>query len=195
MAEDLADLLYGPVLADRACGECTVCCTPLIDTPELKKAEGERCPNCTRAGCGVYETRPGICRTYNCGWKRIASMPPETRPDRLGVMFSLERVAAPRNVFEHLFYVAVAVDDPRALEKPLVRDALAMLAEGLLPVWGVWRGTKTLVHPHPDFAEAIMNPAPHPDRALVKKGRDWLERYAPFIRLGGGDPTKLTYGP
>jgi hypothetical protein len=195
MTDVLADLLYGPVIEDRPCGECTVCCVvPLIDTPELKKAEGEACPNCAGGGCAIYTDRPQVCRTFNCAWKRIPSLPPETRPDKLGVMFTLESNLPPRNVFEHIFYVGVAVSDPRALETSLARDVLAMLSQGVLPVWVHWQGMKTLVHPNPDQADAILNPAPQRDRALVQWGRAWLERYAPFARQGAGEHTKLPDG-
>jgi hypothetical protein len=195
MANTLNDLVFGPALDDRACGDCIACCLlPAIDTPELKKPERQLCPHCTGKGCGVYDARPAVCRTFNCAWKRIASMPPETRPDRLGVMFTLERHLPARNVFEHLYVAAVAVADPRALQNRLARDALHMFCEGVLPVFVSWEGTKTLVHPEPALADAIMNPAPQRDRALVKSGRAWLKRYAPFARLGGGEETRLPRG-
>ena len=195
MSESLADIMFGPAQSDRPCGECAVCCTaPRIDTPEFKKPEGELCPNCTGAGCAIYETRPPVCRTFNCAWKRIATMPPETRPDRLGVMFTLERHLPARNLFEHLYFVAVAVSDPKSLETPLVRDALFMFASGVLPVFVSCDGVKTLTHPEPALAEAIANPAPQRDRALVKTGRAWLKAYAPFARLSAGDDAKLPQG-
>ena len=195
MSDTLADLMFGPAHDDRPCGDCIACCVVTnIDTPELKKAEGEVCPNCVGGGCAIYDARPSVCRTFNCAWKRIASMPLQTRPDRLGVMFTLERRLPPRNVFEHLYFVGVATGDPAALESPLARDALVMLAENVLPVFISADGIKTLVHPEPRLADAIMNPAPQRDRALVKQGRAWLKRYAPFARVGGGDQTKLPYG-
>jgi hypothetical protein len=195
MADTLNDLIFGPALDDRACGDCVACCVlPDIDTPQLKKPEGQVCVHCTGQGCGIYETRPEVCRSFNCAWKRIASMPPETRPDRLGVMFTLERHLPPRNVFEHLYIAAVAVSEPAALQSRAARDALHMFAEGVLPVFASWAGTKTLIHPEPVQAEAIMNPAPQRDRALVKQGRAWLKRYAPFARAGGGEHTTLPDG-
>jgi len=195
MSDPIADLMFGPAQGDRPCGDCVACCiAPLIDTPELHKPEGQVCPNCTGGGCAIYDARPGVCRTFNCAWKRIPTMPIETRPDRLGVMFTLERTLPPGNVFEHLFYVGVAVSDPAALESPLCRDVLAMLSEGVLPVWVFWKGLKTLVYPNADRADAILNPDRHPDPALVADGRRWLERYAPFARLGAGEHTKLPDG-
>jgi hypothetical protein len=195
MSDTLADLLFGPSHDDRPCGDCIACCVvPLIDTPELKKPEGQVCPNCSGKGCAIYASRPDVCRTFNCAWKRIPSMPPETRPDRLGVMFTLERQLPPRNVFEHLYFVGVATGDPHALESPMAQDVVRMLSEGALPVFVSAGGTKTLVHPDPNLADAIMNPAPQRDRALVKRGRDWLKRYAPFARAGAGEHTRLPYG-
>jgi hypothetical protein len=195
MSDTLADILFGPPQDDRPCGDCIACCVvPLIDTPELKKPEGEVCPNCSGKGCAIYDSRPEVCRTFNCAWKRIPSMPPETRPDKLGVMFTLERHLPPRNVFEHLYFVGVATGDPRALDSPMTQDVVRMLSEGALPVFVSVAGTKTLVHPEPSLADAIMNPAPQRDRTLVKRGRDWLKRYAPFARAGAGAHAKLPYG-
>ena len=195
MSDTLADVMFGPSRDDRSCGDCTACCVvTLIDTPELQKPEGQVCTNCTGSGCAVYDSRPGVCRTFNCAWKRIPSMPPETRPDKLGVMFTLERHLPPRNVFEHLYFVGVATGDPRALESPMAKDVILMLSEAALPVFVSHAGMKTLVHPEPHLADAIMNPAPQRDRTLVKRGRDWLKRYAPFARTGAGEQTKLPYG-
>ncbi len=195
MSDTLADLMFGPSHDDRSCGDCIACCVvTLIDAPELKKPEGKVCPNCSGAGCAIYDSRPSVCRTFNCAWKRIASMPPETRPDRLGVMFTLERHLPPRNVFEHLYFVGVAVGDARALESQATKDVVAMLSQGTLPVFVSTGGIKTLIHPDPNLADAIMNPAPQRDRSLVRRGRDWLKRYAPFARAGAGEHAKLPYG-
>ena len=52
MSDTLADLMFGPSHDDRPCGECIACCVlPKIDTPELRKPEGQVCPNCTGSGC------------------------------------------------------------------------------------------------------------------------------------------------
>lgn len=195
MSDTLADLMFGLSHDDRPCGDCIACCVVAkIDTPELQKPEGVVCSKCSGKACTIYDHRPEVCRTFNCAWKRIPSMPIETRPERLRVMFTIERHLPPRNVFEHLYFVGVALDDPRALESPMTKDVVAMLSEGVLPVFVSAGGIKTLVHPEPVLADAILNPAPQRDRALVKRGRDWLKRYAQFARLGAGEHTKLPYG-
>jgi len=71
----------------RECGFCTVCCYAThVDTPEFKKAQGEVCKHCTGRGCGIYETRPPICRTFHCGWRYTAALGDDWRPDRSGVL-------------------------------------------------------------------------------------------------------------
>jgi|SRR6185312_4095318 len=195
MSQTFYDLMFGPPLADRSCGDCIACCvTPLIDTPELKKPEGVVCPNCTGRGCAIYDRRPTVCREYNCGWKRIASMPAETRPDRSGIMITVESHLPPRNLFEHLFLVAVVTKDPLDLETPLARDMVDMLSQNVLPVFVFWNMTRHLAHPNPELADAILNPGQQTDRALVRQGRAWLERYAPFARAAAGEHANLPYG-
>jgi hypothetical protein len=187
--------MFGPSLDDRPCGECTACCVvPVIDTPELKKAAGVACPNCVGEGCAIYASRPTVCRDYNCGWKRIPSLPIETRPDRSGVMITVESHLPPRNLFEHLFLVAVLTKDVRDLETPLARDLIDMLSQNVLPVFVFWNMTRHLVHPNPELADAIVNPERQTDQNLVRQGRAWLERYAAFARAGAGEHTNLPFG-
>ena len=73
-------------LAKRQCGPCTACCTELqIEAPELHKKAGTRCPHLT-TGCGIYETRPGVCREFLCGWRLFAELSDDWRPDISGVL-------------------------------------------------------------------------------------------------------------
>jgi hypothetical protein len=75
------------LVAGRACGACTVCCTvPTINKPEIQKVSGATCRHCTAAGCGIYETRPPICRSYYCAWRTVDIFDDSWRPDRSGVM-------------------------------------------------------------------------------------------------------------
>ena len=72
----------------RECGGCTVCCTELhIDAPELKKLAGVRCPNLRDdCKCEIYATRPGTCRGFECGWRVMAALGDDWRPDRSGIV-------------------------------------------------------------------------------------------------------------
>jgi hypothetical protein len=71
----------------RKCGLCSACCT-LLRVDELEKPAGVPCPKLRRGGkCGIYETRPGICRGYMCAWL-TGFAPREDRPDRVGYVAS-----------------------------------------------------------------------------------------------------------
>jgi hypothetical protein len=75
------------LVAGRECGACTVCCTvPTINKPEIQKVSGATCRHCTAAGCGIYETRPPVCRGYYCAWRTVDIFDESWRPDRSGVM-------------------------------------------------------------------------------------------------------------
>lgn len=74
-------------LNKRACGSCTACCIELkILAPELKKKARLPCPHLSPKGCGIYETRPGVCRQFLCGWRLFEDMDDAWRPDLSGVL-------------------------------------------------------------------------------------------------------------
>ncbi len=75
----------------RDCGGCTVCCSVLlIDKPEIQKLPGAACRHCGTGGCGIYETRPPVCRSYYCAWRTVDIFSEEWRPDRSGVFTMVE---------------------------------------------------------------------------------------------------------
>ncbi len=186
------DILFGETREDRPCGDCIACCQVLnIDEPELVKPQGTLCPNCTGTGCSIYETRPQVCRGWNCAWKRIPSMPPETRPDAMGVLFTVDRHLPPRNPFENLYIIAVAQEREEDLSSRDTQDVINMFKAAALPIFVQWQGMKTLVHPEPVLADAIMNPEGIKDWRLREQARQWLERYEPFARAGADDQVLL----
>jgi hypothetical protein len=76
------------------CGSCTACCR-VFSIPELKKPAGQWCQHCTIGKeCRVYESRPQMCRDFECLWLQSQSQddrvkfPPELRPDKCKVVFS-----------------------------------------------------------------------------------------------------------
>jgi hypothetical protein len=80
------------IVPDRECGSCTACCNDLaIVEPEMAKLPGVPCKHCIPgAGCAIYETRLRVCREYHCGWRSRPYMDESWRPDRSGVLITLE---------------------------------------------------------------------------------------------------------
>jgi hypothetical protein len=57
---------------------------------DLSKPPGVRCEHMAVGGCGRYDTRPGVCREYECLWLRMPdTVPGDLRPDLCGVLLSL----------------------------------------------------------------------------------------------------------
>jgi len=79
------------LIPGRDCGSCTVCCVfPSINKPEIQKMSGARCRHCTGGGCGIYETRPPVCRGFYCAWRTVDIFSADWRPDRSGVLAYVE---------------------------------------------------------------------------------------------------------
>jgi len=71
-------------LSLRSCGDCTVCCE-VLEIPTLKKPIKTLCPNVCNKGCGIYDTRPQECRTFQCLWSEGITGSGQ-RPDKSGIM-------------------------------------------------------------------------------------------------------------
>lgn len=75
----------------RACGTCAACCIgPPIHDRELQKEAYVPCTHLAEKGCGIYRDRPRACRVWDCAWLR-GWVPAEFRPDRVGIIVSVER--------------------------------------------------------------------------------------------------------
>lgn len=71
----------------RECGDCKVCCiVSPIDEAEMQKRSNSMCRHRLTGGCGIYETRPTVCSLYFCGWRRLAFLDDDWRPDKSGVL-------------------------------------------------------------------------------------------------------------
>jgi hypothetical protein len=76
----------GPALG-RECGTCDACCVVFeIQVPSIAKPPGVPCRNLTKGGCAIYESRPDMCRKWLCGWRLIAGLPDNWRPDASGIL-------------------------------------------------------------------------------------------------------------
>ncbi len=177
---DLETLLLGPVLAERDCGECTACCTVLtVNTPEFAKPAGVACVNLTAAGCGIHATRPRICRTWFCAWRRVANMPDEARPDRSGLLVSLTFVHKPQNCFEGVSITVRALDGSDAIASGMAATVLDSVCDQLVPVWFSDGADKMLMHPEDAVARLVLSGAPAP-ADVREEVTAWREQYGLF---------------
>lgn len=177
---DLETILIGPVVAGRTCGNCTVCCTVLkVDAPDFKKPAGTPCAYLDSHGCGIHAARPGICRTWFCAWRRVAGMPDEARPDRSGLLVSLNFVREPQNCFEGVSINIRALAGSDAIAQGMAALVLDSLCDRLVPVWFSKGSKKMLMHPENDVAALVIsgNPA---SAYLQDEVMAWRERYGIF---------------
>lgn len=76
------------LVQNRTCGECSACCTNLkIDDGNFKKSADVRCPHLiSSVGCGIYQTRPAVCKAWYCAWRFMGQLGDEWRPDHSGII-------------------------------------------------------------------------------------------------------------
>ena len=79
------------LVAGRDCSNCTLCCK-VMGVQELAKPAGTWCTHCApRSGCTIYETRPGGCREFFCGWRRDPAVPEWFRPNVAKIVLVVEQ--------------------------------------------------------------------------------------------------------
>ena len=161
----------------RECGGCIACCK-VFQIPEIKKPRYTLCPHCTGSGCGIYDTRPQDCRTFYCLWRRIEAMPDLARPDKLGIVFSVEMYRRPRMPFEKMYIIGRAIEDRAAFDTPAGRAAVNMfIEEGSLPVFIAYEHERKMVYPNKEFSEAILDPLHTTHVSLVPAALEWRKQY------------------
>ena len=75
----------------RPCGDCTACCTWLKGSAYgYEFGGGKSCKFLCESGCSVHKARPKVCEGYFCAWSQEL-LPEEMRPDKCGVLASVER--------------------------------------------------------------------------------------------------------
>lgn len=106
----------------KSCSECSLCCK-VLEITEFAKPPGKLCEHChASGGCGVYATRPKVCRDYECLWKGDRSLSSRLRPDRVGTILMEDPDSDE--------YRAVCdPEDPLAWLTPLVFKHLVFMAK------------------------------------------------------------------
>ncbi len=122
--------------SNRSCGACTVCCTALaIETPELRKRPGIVCRHAAPSGCGIYESRYPICRSYFCGWFGLPQLGEDWRPDRSGILLSPRRDGIPDTYEFREGIEFLILGGEAAIRWPAFLDFLAQLLRGRTPAF------------------------------------------------------------
>lgn len=126
-----------PLVSGRECGECSVCCEALtINSRELKKPADTMCVHCIHPrGCGIYASRPSVCREWYCGWRKFEFLNDSWRPDRSGILIELVQDGLPWN-YKHRTGVKFSIlgQMQTVLSEPFVR-CVADLIESGAPVF------------------------------------------------------------
>ncbi|HMN37221.1 MAG TPA: YkgJ family cysteine cluster protein [Hyphomicrobium sp.] len=82
--------LQAELVAGRSCEGCTMCCK-LLSIEVLDKPRGIWCPHCDKKkGCTIYEDRPIACRTFYCGYRRIAGLDERWKPSHAKFLVNYE---------------------------------------------------------------------------------------------------------
>lgn len=81
-----------PLVPDRSCGSCNVCCVALtIKEPGLHKLPGYPCRHSQPDHrCGIYADRPPTCSNFYCGWRHLKWVRESLKPDRSDVLVLLQ---------------------------------------------------------------------------------------------------------
>lgn len=177
---DLETMLLGPVVPARDCGDCTACCTYLtVNSPDFAKPAGIACSHLSNGGCGIHPVRPHICRTWFCAWRRRADLPDAARPDRSGLLISLNFVHRPQNCLEAVSINIRMLPGSDAIRNGMAAAILDRLCTALVPVWFSDGKEKMLMHPAADVACHLLSDTA-PPASLAPEVAAWRERYALF---------------
>jgi len=123
------------------CGGCTLCCK-VMGVPSIAKPANQWCRHCrTGAGCGIYETRPGECRNFICGYLSLPALPEEWKP-------AVSRLVIDTQTAQGTMFVYVDQSRPDAWRRQPYYGTLQSFARGALPNRGrvvVRIGTRSIV--------------------------------------------------
>lgn len=110
-------------------------------------------------------------------------MPEEARPDRSGLLVSLNFVREPQNCFEGVSINVRALVGSNAIENGMAAAVLDSLCDQLIPVWFSDGSTKMLMHPDNEVARLVISGDPAPAH-LQDEVAAWRERYGVFATDG-----------
>jgi hypothetical protein len=130
-----------------SCGDCVMCCQWLdIETTGLSKKAGVLCQHCTGGGCGIYETRPELCRNFFCGWRMVPQLGEAWRPDRSGVIILLVNDPPKNYPGSKNGYNFVVLGGDASVTRPGFADYIATLVSRRVAVYLSADSPRTLIN-------------------------------------------------
>lgn len=110
-------------------------------------------------------------------------MPDEARPDRSGLLASVNFVREPRNCLEAVSINLRALGGTTAPDRAMVQTVLDSLCDRLVAVWYSDGSKKMLLYPENDVAQLVISGDPAPAH-LQHEVAAWRERYGVFSGQG-----------
>lgn len=110
-------------------------------------------------------------------------MPEESRPDRSGILVSLDFVREPRNCFEGVSIMVRLAPGSEAIENGMAGAILDIVCDQLVPVWFTDGSKKMLMHPDSSVASLVLSGGTPPAH-LQAEVAAWRERHAAFSTKG-----------
>jgi len=137
------------VAPGKACGTCMMCCK-VLPIPELAKPAGQWCSHAvTGKGCGIYEDRPPVCRSFYCHWLVDPTLGPEWKPNKAKFVMYPDRDSP------DIYNIMVDPAFPDAWAKPPYLERIRSWVAG-----GAALGRFALVHVGPRLTAVL------PDRIV-----------------------------
>ena len=89
MSSDEVPLALWPPVEGRSCGTCSMCCGPAMLIKVVEKPFGAWCRHCQpgNGGCGIYDSRPEVCRKFACAWV-AGTLPDELHPLKVNAVIA-----------------------------------------------------------------------------------------------------------
>ena len=110
----------------------------------------------------------------------LGAMPPETRPDRLGVMFELRTPDRPRNILLKRHIRGISLGPPNNFNAPLVRKAIDMFSRARVPVWLDIQGQDVCVHPPRPVQDVLIDGLPASSPEVAAEVEKWQLIFDPL---------------
>jgi len=105
-----------------------------VDTPEFQKLPGKPCAHLCAQGCAIHETRFPVCRAYHCGWRYLAGLPDDWRPDKSGVLVDFQSDDLPPHYPKRPGIRLTVFGPPENALKPGFLNYVARLVAADVPV-------------------------------------------------------------